>query len=154
MTPMQLLKKDHNAVKRLFTEFDRTTSRAVKKRAALVARIRAELEIHARIEAELFYRAMDEVAQARVLVQDAREEHQVVRELLDGIGALAPDAVEIRTRVKELGETVAQHAADEEEEMFPLAEQRGAEWLTTLAEQMDARRQELQEELAPRRHAA
>jgi hemerythrin superfamily protein len=58
MKATQLLKKDHGAVKKLFAEFARTTSRAPRRRQQLVDKIAEELEIHSTIEEEIFYPAV------------------------------------------------------------------------------------------------
>ncbi len=79
MKATDLLKKDHNAVKKLMTEFGKTTTRARKKRQQLVDRIAQELEVHARIEEEIFYPALREREEARALVQEAEREHQQVK---------------------------------------------------------------------------
>jgi hemerythrin superfamily protein len=151
MTPMQLLKKDHNGVKRLFTQFNRTTSRAVKKRRELVDKIAVELDIHARIEEEIFYPAMSEVAEARSLVEEAVEEHGSVKELLAEIRRLEPDTEALVAKIKELRQDVLHHATEEEDEMFPLADQLGTERLAELAQQIARRKADLMEELMPAR---
>jgi hemerythrin superfamily protein len=149
MTPMQLLKKDHNTVKRLFTEFTRTTARAVKKRRDLIEKIGNELDVHAQIEEELFYPAMTEVDNARALVQHGREEHHEVKELLAEFRELEPSDRDLPARVKEFRQAVLDHASEEEREMFPLAERLGNERLVELAEQLQARKAELIGEAAP-----
>jgi iron-sulfur cluster repair protein YtfE (RIC family) len=149
MTPMQLLRKDHNAVKRLFTQFNRTTSRAVKKRRELVDKIGTELDIHARIEEEIFYPAMSDVTEARPLVEEAVEEHGSVKELLADIRRLEPDDEALVATLKDLRQDVVHHATEEEREMFPLADRLGQERLAALAQQMAQRKADLMDELMP-----
>ena len=57
MDAISLLKDDHDAVEALLTELAESTSRAVKKRAELLEKIRVELKAHATIEEEIFYPA-------------------------------------------------------------------------------------------------
>ncbi|MBI2216499.1 MAG: hemerythrin domain-containing protein [Candidatus Rokubacteria bacterium] len=140
---MQLLKRDHNAVKRLFTELNRTTGRAVKKRQQLVQKIGSELEAHATIEEEIFYPAMAELDRARELLNEAREEHGHVKEMLAEIRGLAPDDAQLVGRMKELRQSVVHHATEEEREMFPLAEQLGNDRLRELAGALEARKSAL-----------
>jgi iron-sulfur cluster repair protein YtfE (RIC family) len=140
---MQLLKKDHNAVKRLFTEFNRTTGRAVKKRQQLVQKIGTELAVHATVEEEIFYPAMAEVERARELVNEARDEHEHVKELLAEIRRLASNDEQLVPRMKELRQSVVHHATEEEREMFPLAAQLGKDRLRELAGALETRKSEL-----------
>jgi len=65
MKATQLLKKHHDAVKKLFADFLDTTDRAPKKREELCEKIATELEIHAQIEEEIFYPAMQEFRSSR-----------------------------------------------------------------------------------------
>ena len=82
MKATALLKKDHAAVKKLLTDFGRTTSRAARKRQELIDRIAKELEIHSKIEEEIFYPAVKEVPEGRSLVKEAESEHKEVDSLI------------------------------------------------------------------------
>jgi hemerythrin superfamily protein len=61
MRATQLLKADHTKVKKLFRQFGQTTERAVKTRQRLVDRIATELDVHVKIEEEIFYPAVERV---------------------------------------------------------------------------------------------
>lgn len=58
MNAIELLKHDHEVVKKLLTELSDTTERAVKKRTELLRRIELELTQHTAIEEEIFYPAL------------------------------------------------------------------------------------------------
>jgi len=143
MKATDLLKKDHAEVKKLFTEFNRAGQRAGRKRQQLVERIGEELEVHARIEEEIFYPAVRQVEEGRELVQEARHEHDEVKKMLAEIRRMEPDSEELAGRVKELKQAVEHHVKEEEGEMFRQARQLGAEELLRLGEQLRQRKTEL-----------
>ncbi len=142
MKATELLKKDHNAVKKLFTEFGKTTGRAVKKRQALVDRLAQELDVHARIEEEIFYPAVRRLEGAGEVVQHALQEHEEVKQMIAEIRAMAVAGSEVADKVKALRQAVQDHVS-EEGELFERARQLGDEELERLGQQLDARKQEL-----------
>jgi hemerythrin superfamily protein len=146
MKATDLLRKDHVAVKRLFTQFGKTTARAKKTRAQIIEKIATELDIHARIEEEIFYPSAREIDEARTLVEDAREEHEHVKRLLSEMRGRDASS-ELAAKARELKEAVVDHATDEEQEMFPLVERLGVERL----EELGARLEERKQALTPRR---
>ncbi len=144
MKATDLLKRDHTATKRLFTQFGKTTTRAHKTRAKLIEKISMELEVHARIEEEIFYPAMQRVEQARDLVREAKDEHADVKELVREISGMEPSSKELPARMRELREAMVHHASEEEKEMFPIAEhQLGSEELERLGAELEQRKQSL-----------
>jgi hemerythrin superfamily protein len=58
MNATQLLKKDHTTVKALFKEFEKAGDRAYQKKQGLFAEIKGELEVHMKVEEEIFYPAV------------------------------------------------------------------------------------------------
>ena len=58
MKATDLLKKDHDAVKGLLSEFEDSSDRSHQKRSALARQICTELKVHAAIEEEIFYPAV------------------------------------------------------------------------------------------------
>jgi hemerythrin superfamily protein len=145
MKATDLLKKDHNTVKKLFSELIRSSSRATKKRQTLIEKLAHELEVHTRIEEDIFYPAMRACGgEAERLVQEAEEEHQEAKELLAEIQGMDPGAADLVERVKELKQAVLHHATEEEHEMFPLAkEELGAEELGRLGRELAERKKAL-----------
>lgn len=144
MLATTLLKKDHSEVKKLFQQFGRTTARARKTRQRLIDALATELDVHARIEEELFYPAMTQIESLRDMVEEAKEEHQQVKDLLAEIQGLEPTDEALQNRVKELRDAVLHHATEEEQRMFPDAEDSlGREELEQLGEQLAERKAEL-----------
>jgi hemerythrin superfamily protein len=146
MEATALLKKDHTTVKALFKKFEGAGDRAAQTKQRLFDEIKAELDVHAAVEEEVFYPAMRKVRskEAQDLVLEAIEEHKVVKTLLAEIEQLTPDDDEFDAKMKVLQENVEHHADEEEKEMFPqakehLSEERRAE----LGEQMESRKEAL-----------
>jgi len=138
-----LLKKDHATVKALFKQFEAAGDRAGQKKQRLFDEIKTELDVHAAVEEEIFYPAMQEVRSKEVkdLVLEALEEHKVVKTLLAQIAALRPSDEKFDAKVKVLQENVEHHADEEEKEMFPQAKkQLSDEKRKDLGKQMEARK--------------
>jgi hemerythrin superfamily protein len=149
MKATDLLKKDHAAVKRLFTQFGKTTARARKTRAQLIDKIATELEIHTKIEEEIFYRAARELEEARSLLEDAQEDHGEMKILVSELRGRGPSSDQA-AKVRELKETTTRHVSDEEKELFPLVARLGDERLEQLGSQLEQRKQQLAPQSAER----
>jgi iron-sulfur cluster repair protein YtfE (RIC family) len=143
MKATDLLKKDHAEVKKLFAQFGRTTARAGKARQQLVDKLAEELEVHAKIEEEIFYPAMEKVSGARSLVEEAREEHETMKSLLGEARGMARDSEALGAKLKELKDATLHHATEEEREMFREAKALGADRLERLGAELRARKEEL-----------
>jgi len=146
MEATALLTKDHATVKALFKKFESAGERAGQTKQRLFNEIKDALDVHAGIEEEIFYSAMQKVRlkEAKDLVLEALEEHKVVKTLLEEIAGLTPEDEEFDAKVKVLRENVEHHANEEEKEMFPqakehLSEERRAE----LGAQMEDRKEQL-----------
>ena len=84
MDALSLLKEDHGNVKKLLKQLSETTERAIKTREELFAKLKRELEIHEAIEEEIIYPALKQHAEAKELILEAYEEHDVVNVILRG----------------------------------------------------------------------
>lgn len=142
-----LLKDDHKKVKKLFAEYDKLEDDDQEGCDRIFEEIKTELTIHAQIEEEIFYpataAAQDE--EARMLVSEAREEHKIVKQLLDEIESLDEgDEDECEAKMKVLKESVLHHAEEEEKELFPVFDELEREQRDQVAELLVARKRELQ----------
>lgn len=148
MNAIQLLKQDHKTVRELLAGLEATTKRASKRRVELLTRVAREIEVHTRIEEEIFYPALKEAGDRgddAKMYYEAREEHRAVGEMvLPDLLKTAPDSEEFSGRAKVLKELVEHHAREEEREMFPRARELfTAAELRELGERMMARRESL-----------
>jgi hemerythrin superfamily protein len=148
MNAIELLKNDHKKVRALFAELEATTPRALKKRASLLDKIASELEIHTRIEEEIFYPAFKQAGQKSEddkMYFEALEEHRAAGDMvLPDLLATDPGSDQFSGRAKVLKELVEHHAGEEEKQMFPRARQLlDAGQLRALGEAMAQRKLEL-----------
>jgi hemerythrin-like domain-containing protein len=119
-----LLTEDHQRVRELLGEMEETTERAVSKREELLATIEQELEIHTKIEEDIFYPAFRDAAKKKDdkdLYYEALEEHHVVDMVMPEIKKTKADSDEFGAKAKVLKDLVEHHAGEEEKEMFPRA---------------------------------
>jgi hemerythrin superfamily protein len=147
MDAIQLLKADHTKVKGLLSELSETTTRAVKKRAELLAEIRVNLKAHTQIEEEIFYPAFKKAGEKEEakMYFEAMEEHRAAGDLvLPDLLQTQVDSEQFSGRAKVLKELVEHHVKEEEKSMFPRAKKLfSKQELGELGEQMDMRRSEL-----------
>jgi hemerythrin superfamily protein len=121
MDALELLTADHNRVRGLFTRFQAAEGENDAQAARLAAKIFEELEVHTKIEEEIFYPAVTKLNdEIHELVTEGLEEHHVVDGLMAEAKGLSPSDEEWAAKMKVLIENVEHHAEEEEQEMFPL----------------------------------
>jgi hypothetical protein len=123
MDAIQLLKADHDKVKKLLTRLEATTERGIKTRTDLFETIRNELTVHEIIEEEIFYPALKDHPRAVDIVLEAYEEHHVVDVLMGELSALPVDDESWGAKAKVMHENVEHHIEEEEGDMFVKARQ-------------------------------
>jgi iron-sulfur cluster repair protein YtfE (RIC family) len=148
MDAISLLTEDHRKVRKLLDDLSKTTTRAAKKRADLLAKIAAELEAHTAIEEEIFYPAFKEAGQKSdddKMFFEAMEEHRAAGELvLPDLLKTDVGSEQFGGRAKVLKELVEHHADEEEKLMFPRARKLlGKPALQDLGAELEARKKEL-----------
>ncbi len=121
MNATELLKHDHDEVEELFERFDSAGSSSEKR--SILDNILSELDVHASIEEQVFYPAVQsEVSKLDDLVREGIEEHHVVEQLMTELATMEPDHPQFEAKVKVLKENVEHHVEEEEEGMFPEVE--------------------------------
>jgi iron-sulfur cluster repair protein YtfE (RIC family) len=103
------------------------------------------LEVHAQLEDNIFYPAYETMTgkNGTQVVADSRLAHEHVMELLIELRGINLQEEEFEEQFQELRHTVEQHVAQEEDEMFPEAEQILADRLADLRDNMVALKQQL-----------
>jgi hemerythrin superfamily protein len=155
MDPIQLLKKQHREVEGFFKKIEK--AEAADERRQLMEQIRSALELHTRIEEEIFYPAVRslDTKKATQMIDEAYEEHHVVKLVLKELPSVDPEDERFEAKMTVLKELVHHHVEEEEEEIFKLARKLGEDELDTLGERMTAEAREEQERAgAARRRAA
>ena len=148
MDALTLLEQDHQKVKQLMGEIEKTTERGIKTREQLFNKLVEELTIHEKIEEQIFYPEVMERAtskQLEELVTESYEEHHFVDIVKAEIEGTPFDAEEWAAKFKVMMENIEHHAFEEEEgKMFPKVRRAlGKDEL----EDMGTRMQELKEQL-------
>lgn len=141
---IHLLKSDHRQVDAWFSQFF-VTDDPVRKQV-LAERICTAIEVHARIEEEIFYPAFLDATGNEDLHDDAVDDHDTAMELILKI-RLSPGPREddfYNAKMKVLAETIRDHVREEEMPggMFEQAANAGVD-LETLGLEIEHRRIEL-----------
>jgi hemerythrin-like domain-containing protein len=137
-----LLKDDHAKVKKMLSALEETTERAVKTRQEGLAELKRELQIHEAIEEEIFYPALKQHAEAKEIVLEAYEEHDVVDSIMGEIERTPVDDERWGAKFKVMKENLEHHIEEEEGEMFKHARNVfDREALEELGRQMQARKE-------------
>ena len=138
---VEMLREDHQQVKDLFEEFEKAEEDEEKGqivRAALTA-----LEIHATLEEEIFYPAVREQIDEDDQMDEALEEHHVVKLLIGELQEMKPGDDHFDAKFKVLAESVKHHIEEEESEILPKAQDTDLDQ-ERLGEEMTERKAELQ----------
>ena len=139
---LKLLAQDHREVEALFEKFEK--AKGDDKKEQIARRICTELKVHAMIEEEIFYPALE----GKIDEDDLKEayvEHDGAKVLINDIEAGSPDSEFYDAKVKVLQEEIEHHVKEEEKQHGNIFQQaRAADVdLEALGEQMAARKAEL-----------
>ena len=142
MDPTKLLKKQHREVEALFKRIGKTEEAFERRR--LMDEISAKLTMHTKLEEEIFYPAVREVPtkKAEEMVLEAYEEHHVVKLVLAELPRVDPEDERFEAKMTVLKEMVEHHVAEEEDEMFKLADNIDEDELDALGERISVRPQQ------------
>jgi len=110
---INMLKQDHEKVKRLFKEFEDAEDSRTKQR--IVRDAIGELEVHATLEEQIFYPAVRET--------DNDEEHHVAKMLIAELKQMGPRDERYDAKFMVLSESVKHHIDEEESEVLPKAKE-------------------------------
>ncbi len=137
-----LLCDDHAKLKDLFKQFEQAPD--IQAKQCIVESACAELEIHSKIEEEIFYPAVRSKLNDDDMVDEAEEEHHEAKGLVDELKAMEPHDEKYDSTFKELCDGVRHHIQEEESEMFPEVKKTDLD-LYALGAEMAQRREELWE---------
>jgi len=143
---LEMLKQDHKRAKKAFTEFDKLSPEEQERRATIVERTCAELEVHAVLEEEIFYPAVRHVISEPTLIDEAEVEHKTLKMLIVELDRLEPGDEKVAASFNVLAEYTRHHIREEEGEIFDQLARAKLDW-EGLLQELQARRQELMEEI-------
>jgi hemerythrin-like domain-containing protein len=144
---IEMLREDHRKVKKLFEDFEQTEQDRSKER--IVEDTLRELEVHATLEEEIFYPAAEERVGEKESIDEAREEHHVVKLLIGELKKMSADDDRYAAKYTVLAESVKHHIQEEESELFPKLE--GKLDAEEVGAEMESRKKQLQEQPHKRR---
>lgn len=136
-----LIRVDHGHVTALFHRYRLGTSKS--RKAAIARNACLALEIHAQLEEEIFYPALEKAVGQNDILAKSKPEHDAMRRLIGDLRALTPGTPQFDQTFFELMRAVLHHVADEESTLLPEAERALADQLGQLGLQMAKRRMQL-----------
>ena len=139
---LELLKEDHEYVKKAFRAFEKMDHEDHEAVHNLVGQVCEALEVHAKVEEELFYPATRKAIKDEGLMNEAQVEHDSAKTLIRQLKRMNPEDPMYAATFTVLGEYVKHHVKEEETEMFPKARRRGMN-LQRLGERLLARKIQL-----------
>ena len=144
MTITELLQEDHREAEELIerlegleTDLDDEEVGIDEMPQTLFTQLKNALTMHTQVEEQILYPAMKQFDETADLIPEAIEEHQQVDQILEEMSLLSPTDDEFQERLEELKENLFHHIEEEEDELFPKAEELcGQEKLEEMGRQM------------------
>jgi hemerythrin superfamily protein len=139
---IEMLKEDHDKVKKAFKEFEKMDREDIASAQQLVQTVCEELKVHTTLEEEIFYPAAREAIEDEDILNEAQVEHETAKMLIEQLENMGADDPNYYATFKVLGEYVTHHIKEEEGEMFPQVKKSDLD-LEELGQRMKQRKQEL-----------
>jgi hemerythrin superfamily protein len=142
---IELIKSDHRKVEQLYQRYQGANGQTQSKQA-IIQEVCHELTIHAQLEEEIFYPAVERKlgSEGATLVKEARKEHSEMKRAIGQLQTRQFAGPECEQVFQKMMTGVQHHVKEEENEMLPRAqEQLGAE-SERLGAQIQERKQALQ----------
>jgi hemerythrin superfamily protein len=116
---IELLKRDHADVKKAFKEFEKAKYKDPNACKEFVMSICMAIEMHAKVEEEIFYPAVRARIKDDDLMNEAQVEHNSAKVLIGDIEKMSGDDPMLKATATVLAEYIQHHVKEEENEMFP-----------------------------------
>lgn len=146
MNAVELLKADHDVVRKLFQDVKESDE---SRHPAIFKKIKAELDVHAHIEEVIFYPKLQADGDKELIdiVLEGIEEHRQMKMFLRQLADLKDDSEQFEPKLKVLMEDTDHHVKEEEDKMFPLVkEQFESDVLNRLGDKMAAEKENFKKE--------
>lgn len=143
---IDLLSQDHKRIHKLFKDFEKAGRDDADTVRELVETACLELQIHSMLEEEIFYpaiRAQSDEQQHEDMMNRSEVEHESIDELIAKLHALQPDDPMYYAYFSVLADHVRHHIRQEEQTLFPAAQNMSGLDMNALGESMRLRREEL-----------
>lgn len=122
---LQMLREDHDRVRQLFDDFEKT--RDDSSRLAVAEEVFDELGLHTEIEEELFYPAVREALGDDVDTDGAEREHAEISNLIEELESMDAAEPAFTAKFNELIDHVNAHIHKEENELFERLREEGVD---------------------------
>jgi hemerythrin superfamily protein len=137
---IQIIRQDHRKVEGLFKKFDQAKSDRARKR--ICGQVIEELEVHTKLEEEIFYPAVRKELGDEEMIEEAEKEHQQAKDIIQELKTMDGEDQQLEEKFAELVECINHHVEEEEGEMLPKVEESDMD-LAHYGEQMSERKKEL-----------
>ena len=137
---LELLRTDHRNVLSLLQRFERTDDE--NERRELCGRIVDELDVHTKLEEQVFYPYVRDSTDELELIEEATIEHHAAKELMDELQNDDAEPPRFHALMKVLAEYIRLHVREEEQQIFPLVQRLGVD-LDALGEELLDRKQSM-----------
>ena len=136
----QMIRRDHKKVEGLFEKFDQAKKAEAKKK--ICEQVIEELEVHSKLEEEIFYPAVRTHLGAEDMLDEAKQEHQQAKKIIAELKTADAEGESFDDKFSELVDAIKHHVEEEEGEMLPKAEESEMD-LEGYGEEMAQRKKEL-----------
>ena len=142
---IELIKADHKKVAQLYQRYQGSSGQP-QPQQALIQEMCQELTIHAQLEEELFYPAVERQLgnEGATLVTEARKEHREMKRTMSQLQAKELAGPQSDQVFQDMMQGVQHHVLEEEREMLPKAQQQLGAESDRLGALMQQQKQELQ----------
>lgn len=130
MNAIELLREDHREALELLEQMENLEGNLEDDEeeietapTQLFNQLKNALTLHTQLEEQIFYPAMREFEETRDLIGEAIEEHHNVDQILEEMSMLSPADDDFQNQLEELKESLEHHISEEEDELFPKAEE-------------------------------
>ena len=141
----EMLRSDHRKVEALFAQYE-TANGEHSQKETLIKQICRELDLHTRLEEEIFYPiiqfSLNE--EGEQLIAEATNAHETIKNIIGQLSNMIPGETSYDTVVQQLKQWVKHHVEEEEKEMLPKAEQQLSDQLESLGVRLQQYKQRLQ----------
>jgi hemerythrin-like domain-containing protein len=141
---LAILQDDHKRVQKLFKQFEKADREDTQALRQIAEQACMELQVHARLEEEIFYPALREAIDPdeMEMMDEATVEHDSAKQLMAQLRELQPGDDKYAATFTVLGEYVRHHVEEEEKEIFKHAKRAKLD-MQALGEQVQERRAQL-----------
>ena len=147
MDILDLIKKDHRKVETLFSDIESTDD--PQKLYECFNQLYEEISLHAEAEEQIFYPAVRDCENTEELVDEAQNEHDEAKQMLEELEDFSPTSAEFQQKISQLKQIIQHHVQSEENEVFSqVRECMSAEEREQLGSEFEAVKSQLQSELA------